>query len=95
MGRGRWPIRSLCEGKMKRSKQSKMYITIRAFDGDMIPIWDNFDYSDPNTNMIGHMLPGLEVKIIDKKFPGFLVQENNQHFWINEWNVKELKYDQV
>jgi hypothetical protein len=56
----------------------------------MIPIWDNPDYSNPNTNLIGHLLPGIEIRIIDKRFPGCLIEEENgQRFWINKWNIKE------
>lgn len=55
---------------------------------DKICAWDNYDYSDPNTNMIKHLVPGTKVQILKKKFPGVLVElEDGSQYWICQWDV--------
>ena len=60
-----------------------------AFPGDRIPIWSRHDYSDPNTQLIGHVCIPAPAKVLERKFPGVLVQwENGYSGWVNEWNTE-------
>jgi hypothetical protein len=59
-----------------------------AFPGDTLIVWDDYDYSDPNTTHVGHFLVGDEVEILERKFLGILVQwANGRTGWVCEWNV--------
>lgn len=57
---------------------------------DKICAWDGYDYSNPSTKRIAYLVPGTKAKILQKKFPGVLVElENGSQYWICQWDVRE------
>lgn len=55
---------------------------------DHVCAWDDWDYSDPKTNVVKYLTPGTKAKILQKKSPGVLVElEDGSQHWICEWDV--------
>lgn len=70
---------------------SKQYILRHDFNcshNKKICAWDDFDYSDPKTNLIKHLEPETIVKVIKRKFPGILVElKDGSQYWVCKWDV--------
>jgi hypothetical protein len=50
--------------------------------------WDNYDYSDPKTKLIKYLEPRTKAKILQRRFPGILIDlEDGSQYWICEWDV--------
>jgi len=50
--------------------------------------YDDFDYSDPKTNLIKYLKSETPAKIITRKYPGILVELNDgSQYWVCEWDV--------
>lgn len=61
----------------------------KVFRLDTIPIWNYYDYSDPNTVIIGHGKVGDIVNILERKFPGVKVELTNKTSgWVCQWNIE-------
>ena len=68
------------------------YIVLRhQFDcshNGVVCAWDDFDYSNPKTNLVKYLEPGTKATIIRRKFPGVLVELNDgSQYWICKWDV--------
>jgi hypothetical protein len=68
----------------------------KAFPHDTLPIWSDYDYSDPRTTQVGHAVEGDQVSVLRRKFPGVFIQwVDGRTGWMCEWAVemdpKEVK----
>jgi hypothetical protein len=53
--------------------------------------WDDYDYSAPETKLVKSLAQNTNAKIIERKFPGILVElEDGSQYWICEWDVHEI-----
>jgi hypothetical protein len=69
--------------------------------GTWVSLWNDFDYSDPQTKQIGRLASGTKAKIIRRQSPGVLVEIDslynfyygNQH-WVCEWDLDESSQEE-
>lgn len=70
------------------SQMDEIATVTKAFERDKLRVWDNYDYSDPKSNIIGTFQEGEQVVVLWRLHPGVLVRRaDGTEGWIIEWSL--------